>query len=255
MQILCKQCRLPIAAENVNIQSGIAKCSACNAVFFFMDDLSHAQKMDSLAKAPSSFIKREPEQSASLREERMGKLLAIPDSFTLEDNGMELRFSRRWFQFAHIFVLLFSLVWNSFLVFWYSISLRMSNIPWIFQVFPLGHVAVGLGLFYYALCGLLNRTQILVTPQLLRIRHIPLFWFGNRRISRDELQQLFVMQVKTKSRGEKIYQFTLFALLADGKRVTLVKNLPYAADGIFLEKKIEERMGIINRQVEGAAKS
>ena len=51
--------------------------------------------------------------------------------------------------------------------------------PLIAFLLPIAHVAVGVGLTYYTLTRLMNRTRIEVSRDELTIRHGPLPWRGN----------------------------------------------------------------------------
>ena len=57
------------------------------------------------------------------------------------DDYFSLEFS--WYSSMSFFILLFTIIWNAFLFFWYSMAFTIGA-PWIMVIFPLIHVAIGL---------------------------------------------------------------------------------------------------------------
>ncbi len=157
---------------------------------------------------------------------------------------------RSWFSPSLIFMAFFCVVWDSFLVFWYSMALR-AGAPWIMVVFPIAHLAVGVGLTYSTLCGFVNRTRIAVEGGRLSIGHGPLPWRGNRVLETQALDQLFCEE-KIGSKGSKSY--VLSALLKGGEKVVLLKSLPEADQALYIEALLEDRLGIVDVPVAGEFK-
>ena len=73
MDIKCPHCSRVVQAENINIQSCIAKCGYCNAVFGFADKVPGA--------APAS----------------SKRTVEMPKNYTMENEGVDLVLTRRWF--------------------------------------------------------------------------------------------------------------------------------------------------------------
>lgn len=92
-----------------------------------------------------------------------------PESFTVEQGAMGLQITYRWFSAQYIFLAFFSLIWDSFLVFWYTMALT-TNAPWIMLVFPLIHLGIGIVITYTALTGFINRTTVTVGQGKLTIK-------------------------------------------------------------------------------------
>ena len=158
MQLTCKSCSKPIPAEDVNIKMAIAKCMACDAVFSFAEDLGAGQREAAIAERP-----RVPE----------------PKGFSVENWGSDLVITRRWFTPAVFFLVLFCIFWDGFLIFWYGIAFTQKEVPWIMVLFPILHLAVGVGLTYFVICCFVNRTWIKVSMGQLTVRHSQLQWQGN----------------------------------------------------------------------------
>ncbi len=164
MQICCKSCDRIIPAADVNIERAIAKCSDCDAVFSFADQLD--------------------QRSAIERGE-----VVLPRSMDLQSGRGGLRISRRWFGPQVIFLAFFCLFWDGFLVFWYAMALAgpgpevdAGGPPLMMLVFPLLHVGVGVGLTYYVIAAFLNRTIVRVEAGTLSVTHGPVPWQVNKSL-------------------------------------------------------------------------
>ena len=105
--------------------------------------------------------------------------IPIPESVRIEKDGKGAVIIQRWFSWKYIPMVFFCLVWDSFLCFWYTAVLG-GNAPWIFIVFPIGHLAVGIGITYSTLAGFLNRTCLELTKDKLSIWFESLPWWGEK---------------------------------------------------------------------------
>jgi hypothetical protein len=114
---------------------------------------------------------------------------------------------------------------------------------------PILHVAVGVGLTYFVLAGLLNTTTITADPQELTVRHRPIPWSGNLKYPAGQIRQLYVKREKAEVNGSKT--FGLYALLHDRKQVKLLSGLLEASQGQFIEQEIERHLGIAPEAVKG----
>jgi hypothetical protein len=153
---------------------------------------------------------------------------------------------RRWFQPAkHLMMLVFAIGWNAFLVFWYGVAFSGGG-PWIMFVFPLVHVAVGLGVAYGALAGIMNRTTIRVTGDRLRIRHAPLPWLGNREVPVDELEQVYCTQKEHRGKNGVTFTYEVKTATKGGAGMTLLTGLPEAEQALYIEQTIEKALNIVD---------
>lgn len=96
---------------------------------------------------------------------------------------------------------LFACVWDAFLVFWYSMATKAESIPWIVVVFPLGHVAVGVGITYSVFALLVNRKDVVISPGSVQVIIGPLPWLGNKTVKNDEIRGVLVRERTSGKRG------------------------------------------------------
>jgi hypothetical protein len=173
-----------------------------------------------------------------------------PETFTLEQGAGGLSISYRWFAPSYIFLAFFCLFWDGFLVFWYTIAFTQ-DAPWVMFVFPILHLGVGVGLTYTALAGFYNKTSVMVGQGKLSIQHSPLPWPGNRTFPATDIIQLYSEQRMVHSRNGTNARYQLSAITRDNRKIRLIANLNEPDKVRFLERKIEEYLGIQNRPVEG----
>lgn len=233
MQLTCEVCHAPLQPADVRLDLAVAKCHSCNAVYDLSGRKGRAIAAEA-AEKPKLFRAKAP----------------LPSRFRVEESDGTTRITWRWFSFIHAFLIFFCIAWDSFLVVWYGIALN-TDAPLIAIIFPVAHVAVGVGLTYYTLTGLVNRTAIEVSRNHLSIRHGPLPWFGNREVPGRQYTQLFGEETSSTSKGNTTYSYNLCALDRDGQKVKLISNLPEKDQVLYLEQSLERRMGIEDAPVEG----
>jgi hypothetical protein len=176
-----------------------------------------------------------------------------PQKYHLEDDGLTLRITWRWFHPLVFFLLPFAIAWNAFLVGWYGMATQMPGMPdpmrWIFLVFPLAHVAVGVGLAYAVAAMLVNRSQVLVDRGQLRVSHGPLPWPGVT-LDAHEINQVFCSETGARNK-EGTVQYQVQARLTDGGAKTLLNHVADASEALFLEQAIEQHLRIRDEPVPG----
>lgn len=229
MEITCPKCAATIPADHVNLDRMIAKCTRCNAVFDFSDQI------DGPAGGSGGYLKR--------------PIVDLPKGFTLAGQGIELAIIRRWFGPAALFLIPFALFWNGFLCVWYSIAISAGQV--IMMVFPILHVAVGVGVGYTALAMVLNQTAIRVSPGLIDVRHGPLPWFGNRQIDPSSLAQLYVAEKVSRGRRSASVTYELRARTRLDRDEPVVEGLERAEQALYLEQEIERYLAIKDSPVRG----
>src|SRR6185503_9809473 len=124
----------------------------------YRDDLDAAQARAEAAERRAALLQKQldaqkPDPSAAPE-------VPIPERYTVSRHGDELSISWRWFKPGqHLFLLFFVIAWDAFLVNWYFGAGPGSG-DIFFYVFPIAHVAAGIGLTYAVLTGFLNRTYV-----------------------------------------------------------------------------------------------
>ena len=220
----CRRCGAQIRSENINLSNALAKCHQCHAVFGFADQLSGGKPKPPAVSMP------------------------LPEGVSMSEQAGMLRLEARWFRPMLFIYLVFCIVWNTFLVLWY---MQPGNTEDIGALFPILHVAAGVGLTYWTIAGFVNRTIVGVSAHYLTIRHQPLPWPGKKHVAVRDLQQLFCQEHVSNVNNDTSLSYSLNAVLQSGRKLVLVKRLPEAAQALYLEDAIERHLGITNRPVPG----
>ena len=227
MHLTCKSCRSPIGADDVNLDNGLAKCRACNAVFRFDDD-------------PMLAV------GGSQPRERM----KAPKSLAQETAGGQLTFRHRWFSPKFLFMVFFCVFWDGFLVVWYTVAFA-GDAPLLFKLFPLIHVTVGVALTYYTIAGFVNTTTVTLDRGHLSVRHGPLPWPGKLDVDTGRFRQLYCEEKVSRGRNGVSYTYDLKAVMSDGERRKIVTGLDSPDVPLYLEQQLEEWLKIRDEPVRG----
>jgi hypothetical protein len=230
VNLFCIRCGAPVPPANVDEAEGVARCSACSDVF--------------------NFVRRGGAVSAPTTAEA----LARPAYMHVDRQGRRLLIRWRWFTAANLGMAIFCIAWDSFLIFWYSTAFHSRHTPWLMIVFPIGHLAVGVGLTYATLCGFFNHTAMEISPDGLTVRHGPLPSRGNRQLAASQIRQPFCERsssMQSSNRNNSTPTYSLSAILNDGSKVKLVRGVRELTDARYLERQIELAMNIAPQPVAG----
>jgi hypothetical protein len=154
--------------------------------------------------------------------------------------------------------LLFCIFWDGFLVVWYSIGItglfsdNFEGPVWLMLLFPVLHVAVGVGMTYAVLCGFLNRTVVRISGGELSVRHGPIPWFNQHQLFASDVRQVYVAESKRPAGQDNCRRtYDVVALLAADDKVTLLTGLEDIDHGVFVEQQIEQHLRIPDERVPG----
>jgi hypothetical protein len=180
--------------------------------------------------------------------------VVIPEKLVVHDYGSELTISWRWFTPAGLLLLPFCIAWNAFLVGWYSLALSSDGPPGGFAIimllFPMVHVAVGLGLLYACAVLLCNSTKVRVRDHQLTVAHGPIPAGKTQVVEVHEIDQLYVKQELKKARSSNNpLSHTLYCRTKAGREITLLGNNDDANIARAVEHLVEKHLGIEDKPV------
>ncbi len=248
MKIDCPECCAHILAEDLDLPTSMAKCRNCNSVFSF------AEKM----RAPPAFgippqasrDKMRAPRPDGLQIQETGFNPAEPGYRDAPHKGGSITVTRRWFAPQFIFFAFFCVAWDGFLFFWYSNVIGSPGpVPFIMAIFPIAHVAAGVGLTYYTIAGFLNSTTIRLDASSLTVRHAPLPWKGNHNVPREDIKQLYCEHEVSQGKNGPNHSYYLSAVLVNESKVRLA-SMP-ADQARYIEELLEERLGVVDMAVPG----
>ena len=239
MFVHCPSCGRQLAANDLDISTGLARCRPCSAVFSFAE-AAHT------AAAPRAA----PIEHGTYPQ---------PSNLSVASDGQTWGASWSWRSATLFFLIPFTIAWDSFLIFWYSMALG-GHAPWLMIVFPIAHVAAGVGLTYAVVAGLLNRTNVWTDGGALTIWHGPIHGGAPQRLARGEADTLFVRLDRNVYAAEDgsfgrygrgCPTGTLFARLRSGSERPLLKRTdPNVL--LYLRQELLPRLGLPDAPVAGA---
>lgn len=191
-------------------------------------------------------------------------IVPCPESLTVEEYGGTLTMSWRWFHPSLFFLLFFCIAWDAFLIVWYTLAFGDVGLqaPGPFRllmfVFPIAHVAVGVGLTYFVVAGFLNTTKVVTDGNMLRVTHGPIPWKQPTPIPVDDVDQIYVKQAAFKKGNPPgIHEhtpgigYTLNALNRNGSQTVLLKRLTDSDRALYIANRLREHLGIERQTVSG----
>jgi hypothetical protein len=227
-ELRCKSCGATIGPENFVERLAMARCGHCGTVFA----VSGLPTPAGAAPPPAPRVK-----------------VPMPRGIQVEELGGLLEIRRRWFGPAFIFLAFFCVVWNGFMIVWHVMAWSMG--AWFMSLFGLLHTAVGIGLAWFTLAGLLNTTTIRARRGLIEIASGPIPCGGNTTLTTDDLAQLYCKERVSHSKNGTSCAYEVLAVTKANVRKTLLKNLTEADQALFIEQELERFLGIEDRPVPG----
>ena len=147
---------------------------------------------------------------------------------------------RVWLTWKIVPLGLFAIFWDGFLFFWYSKVLSTPHPPLMAVFFPIGHIAVGIGITYYVFAALVNKTDIVVSSSGVRVTSGPAPWIGNKEVRADEMTRVLVRE-RTVKNGRAFN--VMYADLSCKER-KLVTSLAEHDQAHFIAATIEQNLGL-----------
>ena len=242
----CPKCGAQIEPGAVDRQMLAARCRRCRRLVDLAAQLGSASGADGGAST-----------APAVGGLRGGSRVPVPmpPRFRV-DEGVTLKITWRWVAPHFLFLIFFCVFWDGFLVFWYGIAFTAGSgtggviLPMV--LFPLIHVAVGLGLSYYTICGFVNSTVVEAGNGRLTIRHGPLPWRGNYDLDVGSLDQLYSEErIHRGKHGSIRRTYEVCAVDRDGVSKTLLRGLQRPAEALWIEQRLEGHLGIADRAVGG----
>ena len=177
----------------------------------------------------------------------------IPENFDILELRSELNVFMNWKRSIQPFILLFAVAWNGFLLLFATIMIASGEWTslWMLSL----HGLAGIGLIYYVVSQLVNKSVLTVNDRYLTFNTRPLPWIFHKAIREpvQELDQLYCRKyVSATVNGRPQHAYKVVAERKNFDEIDLVKGLKTLNQALFLEQKIEHYLGIKDRSVPGS---
>ncbi len=237
MKIDCDSCGNTLLSSDINIDNMLGKCRTCGNI---VDLRTHFPRTKNNAT----------HRGVIFNDNRTKKLdVPLPEKMTIKEIGYDLIITRKWFSPMFIFLVFFCVIWDGFLLVWYNVA--GGDMPLIAKLFPLGHVAVGIGLTYYTIAGFVNETIITANRMTISVAHKPMPWIGAKTISATDIEQLYCEEKRSSSKNGTSYTYNVNVINKNKQKVKLISGLGEKDQAFFIEQRIEAFLKIENQAVAG----
>lgn len=229
LKLNCPECKETIQYRDINIGKAIAKCRHCHTVFNFekvLVDVDYSKEKVALPDSMEAYY--------------------MATGFDLEINWRKTTPNFKFFLFFAIF-------WNGFVSIFVISALATGSLDFLW---PMAfHIVVGIGLLYYIIAVVLNKTYIGVSQWSLTVEHkpIPIPFYRTFEIDSKTIRQIFVERyVASKTNGRPDYAYRVMAKLENKEKpLRVMKGLKTLEQGRFIEQEIEKFLHIKDEPVDG----
>ena len=119
------------------------------------------------------------------------------------------------------------------------------------MLFPLIHVTIGVGITYWTVASMINKTYLSIERGELIITHGPLPWFGYRRIPGIMMDQIYAKSHVTHGKNGPHTDYQLWHFNNTGRHEKLHANNLTMDQVHYFEQQIELALGIKDRAIPG----
>jgi hypothetical protein len=227
LALKCPSCASAIRDSDYDHGRGMIRCGYCKALML-----------------------PPPQNRTSSMGYRHRPEIPLPARMNLETTVGGLKITRRWCSWVVLFLILFCIVWNSSLAFWFGMLPKM-NVPVVFTLLPMLHVAAGIGITYFTLASIINKTVIAIDRGTLGISHGPLPWPGRRRIDTNLIDQLYCKEIVRHGEDGPIVSHELWVALKNGHSSKLIGAGLNVDQALYIEQQIERFLGMEDKPMSG----
>lgn len=176
--------------------------------------------------------------------------IPLPPGMNLQATVGGLKITRRWFTLVVLFLIPFCIAWDSFLIGWYTMTGK-TDAPLVFSLFPLIHVAVGVGLTYFTLATLINKSIVEVNRGVMTISHGPLPWTGWREIPAGLIDQLYCKEIINRGKNGPSISYEVWVALNNGTSSKLLGAGLEMDQALYIEQQIERYLDLKDKPMSG----
>ena len=173
----------------------------------------------------------------------------MPERFKVDRTATEMTIRWRWFTATTVFLTFFALIWNGFMIAWYTIAIATG--VWVMALFGVIHLGVGFYLIYTVLTGYINKTTMTINPSGITIKHGPIPAKGNKVLNVADIKQLYCVEKISKGKNGSTITYQLNAITDTRRELPLIKNLTNSRQARYLEQTIEDFLNIRDEAVSG----
>lgn len=231
LEVDCPNCGSLVNPKNININNSMGKCDSCQEVFSFEED--------------HFFFNDRPGRPEMIMPEGT-------DVLTLSES-LDIRIN--WFKSYSKgglgFLTFFTFMWNAIVGF-FAFNMIASGAAGALIGLSM-HLVVGLGLAYWLGSIFLNKTDIIISKDKIRITAGPLRnpFKPDKIIDVTDLKQFYVNRyVSSTTNGQPNHAYALYAISTNNTKQEIIKGMNKETQ-LYLEQEIERYLKIKDSHVGG----
>lgn len=217
-KITCPSCESEVPAADLNINDKIGKCTNCNAVFPFDEEIL---ALKNSRRVQQEIIRPEGIDIFKFKEELD---ITLPQSYSI------------WEGLIFMFVIIFGGL---------TILISLKNLYFIFP--SIGFILITLWLTYRAIIHSKNKTVITIDEHNLTIAHQSKTFAKDKSYPVSEIDQIYVKKMMTNTGLPGV------CMIVNGiegqKHIELINHTGTLTKAKFIEQEIERHLGITDRAV------
>jgi hypothetical protein len=167
--------------------------------------------------------------------------MPIPEGLDVIQSGDEIVIRRRWRTLVVLPIFFFLIFWFGFLGFWYYHALTAKHPNPMMLFFPLIHVAVGVGMAYFAVASLINRTDVIISGSRIRCITGPLPWLGNMDLPAADIHGL---TVRERQGNKGSIRYVVMYVDAANREHSMLLPTPRREQADFIAASIRQILGL-----------
>jgi hypothetical protein len=179
----------------------------------------------------------------------MTPIVPMPQDIEVLSEGGTTVLRKRWWSWAVLFLVFFCVFWNGFMVVWFGTALKQGR--WEMAAFGTLHALIGIGLAYFVLASFVNKTDVVISPGEVRVKTHPLPWPGNKSFSPADISQLYTKEVLHRTKNGTSHSYQVHVIDRAGREHKLLAGLQSSEQGLFIEKTVEQQLGLSDQPVRG----
>jgi hypothetical protein len=241
VDIVCTHCDARVPPELVNVARATAGCAACGAISEISDQLPAVLRRRAL-------VRRRTVVPAGFRIQRINRSQAIEDAvfrattFTQRDDlVIEWPWARN--RSGLLGGLALTLTIGA------ALAVNLLGGPVVIVSVVLSVLAS----LYLAACAFLQQSRLTITADVLELTHGPLPVPGGWRLRADQIEQLFVEELRSTDEDGVVSSVYALVLIDRDRTRRRLLRFPTQAEADVIERTLEDLLGIPDQPVAGEA--
>jgi hypothetical protein len=160
-----------------------------------------------------------------------------------QDGMGDWRFEHTPSRMQAVGTLLFAIVWNGFLAFWYAIAFKQRGGPGAVMLwFPVIHVSVGVWLTYAAIAGLLNHTTFSIDRQMFRLTKGPVPQRGGLAMPLTNIDRFSANEESVQTKNGVTLKAQVLILTHDKRSIVITLALTHMLEARYVAGRLNHAL-------------